>query len=70
MVTDYLMRRMLEKEGDESPLNEKLRLDFDFLKDSFALTAASLFGAPDEGRALVVIPATPIDTHGPLRQQA
>jgi hypothetical protein len=42
MVTDYLMRRMLEKEGDESPLNEKLRLDFDSLKDSFVLAAASL----------------------------
>ena len=33
MVTDYLMRRMLEKKGDESPLNEKLRLNFDIARD-------------------------------------
>ena len=38
MVTDYLMGRMLEKKGDESPLNEKLRLEFDFATDSFSLS--------------------------------
>jgi hypothetical protein len=70
MVTDYLMKRMLEKEGDESPLNEKLRLNFDIVKDGFALTLASDFVASGEGRALVVIPATPTDGHRPLRQLA
>jgi ATP-dependent Clp protease ATP-binding subunit ClpB len=38
MVTDYLMGRMLEKAGDEAPLNEKLRLRFDINSDHFALT--------------------------------
>jgi ATP-dependent Clp protease ATP-binding subunit ClpC len=38
MVTDYLMARMLEKAGDEAPLNEKLRLMFDIGNDRFALT--------------------------------
>jgi hypothetical protein len=38
MVTDYLMGRMLEKKGDESPLNEKLRLKFDLASDGFGLT--------------------------------
>jgi ATP-dependent Clp protease ATP-binding subunit ClpB len=41
MVTDYLMGRMLEKKGDESPLNEKLRLKFDLASDSFGLTRVS-----------------------------
>lgn len=41
MVTDYLMGRMLEKKGDESPLNEKLRLKFDLATDSFGLTRIS-----------------------------
>jgi ATP-dependent Clp protease ATP-binding subunit ClpA len=41
MVTDYLMGRMLEKKGDESPLNEKLRLNFDLAADSFGLTCIS-----------------------------
>ena len=70
MVTDYLMRRMLEKEGDESPLNEKLWLSFDIVKDGFALTPANDFVASGEGRALVVIPETPIEAVGPLQQQA
>ncbi len=38
MVTDYLMARMLEKKGDESPLHEKLRLQFDSVSDTFSLT--------------------------------
>jgi ATP-dependent Clp protease ATP-binding subunit ClpC len=37
MVTDYLMARMLEKKGDESALNEKLHLHFDFATDCFSL---------------------------------
>jgi ATP-dependent Clp protease ATP-binding subunit ClpB len=37
MVTDYLMGRMLEKKGDESPLNEKLRLEFELADDRFDL---------------------------------
>jgi len=41
MVTDYLMARMLEKKGDESPLNEKLRLQFDFATDCFSLSNAA-----------------------------
>jgi ATP-dependent Clp protease ATP-binding subunit ClpA len=44
MVTDYLMGRMLEKKGDESPLNEKLRLNFDLAADSFGLTCISHSG--------------------------
>ena len=38
LVTDYLMGRMLEKKGDETPLNERLRLSFDVANDSFGLT--------------------------------
>ena len=38
MVTDYLMGRMLERKGDDSPLNEKLRLQFDVATDFFSLT--------------------------------
>nr|WP_294565198.1 AAA family ATPase [uncultured Rhodopila sp.] len=38
MVTDYLMGRMLERKGDESALNEKLRLQFDFATDCFSLS--------------------------------
>jgi ATP-dependent Clp protease ATP-binding subunit ClpA len=41
MVTDYLMGRMLEKKGDESPLNEILQLKFDVFSDSFGLDRAS-----------------------------
>jgi ATP-dependent Clp protease ATP-binding subunit ClpB len=41
MVTDYLMGRMLEKKGDESPLHEKLRLQFDSVSDTFSLTRIS-----------------------------
>jgi ATP-dependent Clp protease ATP-binding subunit ClpB len=41
LVTDYLMGRMLEKKGDESPLNEKLRLNFELEGDSFGLTCIS-----------------------------
>ena len=37
MVTDYLMGRMLEKKGDESPLSEKLQLTFDVVSDTFGL---------------------------------
>jgi ATP-dependent Clp protease ATP-binding subunit ClpB len=70
MVTDYLMRRMLEKEGDESPLNEELRLNFDIVEDGFTLTSTNDFVASSEGRALVVIPVTPIDSVEPRRQQA
>jgi ATP-dependent Clp protease ATP-binding subunit ClpA len=38
MVTDYLMGRMLERKGDESALNEKLRLQFDLDTDCFSLS--------------------------------
>ena len=38
LVTDYLMARMLDKKGDETPLNEKLRLTFDVATDCFGLT--------------------------------
>jgi ATP-dependent Clp protease ATP-binding subunit ClpA len=38
MVTDYLMGRMLERKGDESALNEKLRLQFDISTDCFSLS--------------------------------
>ena len=41
MVTDYLMGRMLEKRGDESPLNEKLQLTFDVVSDTFGLARTS-----------------------------
>ena len=41
LVTDYLMGRMMEKKGDETPLNEKLRLNFDVASDSFGLTRIS-----------------------------
>jgi ATP-dependent Clp protease ATP-binding subunit ClpB len=41
MVTDYLMARMLERKGDESALNEKLRLQFDFATDCFSLSRCS-----------------------------
>jgi hypothetical protein len=44
MVTDYLMRRMMERKGDETPLNEKLRLDFDVGNDGFGLTRISSGG--------------------------
>jgi len=37
LVTDYLMRRMLEKKDDQSPLNEKLDLKFDPGTDGFGL---------------------------------
>jgi ATP-dependent Clp protease ATP-binding subunit ClpB len=37
MVTDYLMSRMLERKGDESPLHEKLRLQFDPTNDRFGV---------------------------------
>jgi ATP-dependent Clp protease ATP-binding subunit ClpC len=37
MVTDYLMERMVEKAGDESPLNEELCLTFDLFDDKFGL---------------------------------
>ena len=70
MVTDYLMRRMLEKKGDESPLNEKLRLNFDVARDGFGLTPVTPIVTPGEGRALVVIPLTPVDALGPLQQLA
>jgi hypothetical protein len=61
---------MLEKEGDESPLNEKLWLNFDVVGDGFELTSANDFVASGGGRALAVIPTTPVDAVGPLRQQA
>ena len=41
LVTDYLMGRMMERKGDETPLNEKLRLSFDVASDSFGLTRIS-----------------------------
>jgi hypothetical protein len=37
MVTDYLMGRMLARKGDDSALNEKLRLQFDPATDCFSL---------------------------------
>ncbi len=37
MVTDHLMGRMLERKGDESALNEQLRLQFDSATDYFSL---------------------------------
>lgn len=46
MVTDYLMGRMLERKGDESALNEKLRLQFDFATDCFAINRCSPAMAP------------------------
>jgi hypothetical protein len=63
MVTDYLMKRMLEKEGDESPLNEQLRLNFDIPSDRFGLT--TMTPIVRAGRALVVVPSTSIDAAGP-----
>jgi ATP-dependent Clp protease ATP-binding subunit ClpA len=41
MVTDYLMGRMVERKGDESALNEKLRLHYDFASDRFSLACES-----------------------------
>jgi len=41
MVTDYLMTRMLERKGDDSALNEELRLGFDLGTDSFSLSRCS-----------------------------
>ena len=38
MVTDYLMQRMVQRKGDESALNEKLALNFDFATDCFSLS--------------------------------
>ncbi len=70
MVTDHLMRRMLEKRGDESPLNERLRLNFDIARDSFELTAVTSIVDSGEGRALVVIPLVPLDSVEPLQQHA
>jgi ATP-dependent Clp protease ATP-binding subunit ClpB len=37
MVTDYLMKRMVERKGDESALNERLCLQFDPATDCFSL---------------------------------
>jgi ATP-dependent Clp protease ATP-binding subunit ClpC len=37
IVTDYLMARMIERQGDESALNERLRLTFDAATDRFGL---------------------------------
>jgi hypothetical protein len=56
LVTDYLMRRMIEKKGDEAPLNEKLRLCFDVVNDSFSLTDVDAAVGHSTGRALVAIP--------------
>jgi ATP-dependent Clp protease ATP-binding subunit ClpB len=39
MVTDYLMERMLERKGDESALNERLRLQFAPATDGFSLSS-------------------------------
>jgi ATP-dependent Clp protease ATP-binding subunit ClpA len=55
LVTDYLMRRMLEKKGDEAPLNEKLRLCFDGACDEFGLTGADADVNRSTGRALVAV---------------
>jgi ATP-dependent Clp protease ATP-binding subunit ClpC len=41
MVTEYLMGRMLERKGDESALNEKVRMQFDFATDCFSLSRCS-----------------------------
>ena len=38
MVTDYLMGRMLERKGDDTPLNENLGLQFDAPTDRFSLS--------------------------------
>jgi ATP-dependent Clp protease ATP-binding subunit ClpC len=38
LVTDYLMKRMMETKGDETPLNERLRLNFAVFEDAFGLT--------------------------------
>ncbi len=44
MVTDYLMARMLERKGDETPLREKLTLLFDPANDTFGLSAVAQGG--------------------------
>ena len=61
LVTDYLMQRMLEKKGDESPLNERLRLCFDAVNDGFSLTDMEAVVSHSMGRALVVAPSAAID---------
>jgi len=60
LVTDYLMARMMEKKGDESALNEKVRLSFDVGEDSFRLTRVGL----DDQAALE--PRAKISTTEPL----
>ena len=60
LVTDYLMARMMEKKGDESALNEKVRLSFDVGEDSFRLTRVGL----DDQAALE--PRAKISTTKPL----
>jgi ATP-dependent Clp protease ATP-binding subunit ClpC len=46
MVTDYLMGRMLQRKGDESALNEQLRLQFDLATDCFSLSRCTPVPAP------------------------
>jgi ATP-dependent Clp protease ATP-binding subunit ClpB len=41
IVTDYLMRRLSEKRGDPSGLNETLRLTYDLANDKFGLANQS-----------------------------
>jgi ATP-dependent Clp protease ATP-binding subunit ClpA len=38
IVTEYLMRRLSERKGDQSPLNETLHLTFDPLADTFGFS--------------------------------
>ncbi len=38
LVTDYLMARLLEMQGDDTPLSDKVRLEFDLATDTFSLT--------------------------------
>lgn len=46
MVTDYLMGRMLELKGDETALNERLKLQFDLATDCFSLSRLPLMIVP------------------------
>jgi ATP-dependent Clp protease ATP-binding subunit ClpA len=57
MVTDYLMERMLARKGDESALNEVLRLQFDLATDCFSLSRCSPATASHRPAAAPFMPA-------------
>jgi ATP-dependent Clp protease ATP-binding subunit ClpB len=46
LVTDYLMARLLERQGDDTPLNDKVRLEFDLPTDTFSLARIVQDGPP------------------------